>query len=224
VIRVLLADDQPLVRAGLRALLDEDGIEVVADAADGSEAVRLTVQHRPDLVLMDIRMPVMNGIDATRRIVEAVPAARVVMLTTYDLDEYVYTALRAGASGFALKDAEPAELLRGLRAVVRGEALLAPAVTRRLIAEFAARPRRAPVPPMDLSPLTDRERQVLRLVVAGHSNDEIAGELVMRPATAKTHVSRILAKLDVRDRAQLVVRAYESDLVRPGWLGRPPEQ
>jgi DNA-binding NarL/FixJ family response regulator len=219
VIRILLADDQPLVRVGLRAMLDEDDIEVVAEAATGHEAVRLAIEHRPDIVLMDIRMPGLDGIAATRGIVaeHRLSQVRVVILTTYDLDEYVYQALRSGASGFALKDAEPVALLTGLRAVARGEALLAPTVTHRLIAEFTARSR-TPPQPLDLRHLTDREEQVLRLVVSGRSNDEIAERLAISPATAKTHISRILAKLDARDRAQLVVQAYESGYIRPHWL------
>jgi DNA-binding NarL/FixJ family response regulator len=218
VMRVLLADDQQLVRAGLRAVLDEDDIEVVGEASTGQEAVDLTVTHQPDIALMDIRMPVLDGIAATRQIMRdhRLTGVRVVMLTTYDLDEYVYEALRAGASGFALKDIEPTELLHGLRAVARGEALLAPTVTHRLIAEFTAR---RPPRPMRLHDLTDRERDVLQLVVTGSSNDEIAGQLVISPATAKTHVSRILTKLGARDRAQLVIQAYESGLIRPHWLG-----
>ncbi|MGI5232553.1 response regulator [Actinoallomurus sp. CA-142502] len=215
-IRILLADDQPLVRVGLRAMLDEDDIEVVAEAATGHEAVRLAIEHRPDIVLMDIRMPGLDGIAATRGIVaeHRLSQVRVVILTTYDLDEYVYQALRSGASGFALKDAEPVALLTGLRAVARGEALLAPTVTHRLIAEFTARSR-TPPQPLDLRHLTDREEQVLRLVVSGRSNDEIAERLAISPATAKTHISRILAKLDARDRAQLVVQAYESGSSAP---------
>jgi DNA-binding NarL/FixJ family response regulator len=218
VMRVLLADDQQLVRAGLRAMLDDDDIDVIGEAGTGREAVELAVAHRPDIALMDVRMPVLDGIAATRRIVGdyRLTGVRVVILTTYDLDEYVYEALRAGASGFALKDMEPAELLRGLRAVSRGEALLAPAVTHRLIAEFTAR---RPPRPMNLGQLTDREREVLQLVVAGRSNHEIAAQLAISPATAKTHVTRILAKLGARDRAQLVIHAYESGIVRPKWLG-----
>jgi DNA-binding NarL/FixJ family response regulator len=219
VIRILLADDQPLVRVGLRAMLDEPDFEVVAEAATGHDAVSLAVEHRPDIVLMDIRMPDLDGIAATRGITgdHRLSEVRVVILTTYDLDEYVYQALRSGASGFALKDAEPVELLRGLRAVARGEALLAPTVTHRLIAEFTARSPRMPQP-LDLRQLTDREEQILRLVVSGRSNNEIAERLAISPATAKTHISRILAKLDARDRAQLVIQAYESGYVRPHWL------
>lgn len=216
-IRLLLADDQTLVRAGFRSILDgEDGIEVVGEAADGTTAVRLTRERRPDVVLMDIRMPLLDGLAATREIVTGTDA-RVIILTTFDLDDYVYGALRAGASGFLVKDTEPAELIHGVRVVARGDALIAPAVTRRLIAEFAARTRH-PDPGPRLNALTEREREVLALVAAGLSNDEIAARLVLSPATAKTHVSRIMTKTRVRDRAQLVVLAYESGLTVPGWL------
>jgi DNA-binding NarL/FixJ family response regulator len=221
VIRVLLADDQALVRAGFRALLDaQDGIEVVGEAADGEEAVRLTRKLRPDVVLMDIRMPGLDGLEATRQIAadELLASVRIVILTTFDLDEYVFEALRVGASGFLVKSTEPAELIRGVRAVASGDALLSPGVTRRLVAEFAGRAKE-PRPSPELGLLTDREREVMALVAAGLSNDEIAERLVVSPATAKTHVSRAMVKLKARDRAQLVVFAYESGLVRPGWLG-----
>ncbi|MGC4748321.1 response regulator [Micromonospora sp. DT201] len=219
-IRLLLVDDQTLVRAGFRSILEgEDGIEVVGEAADGAAAVRLAGQLRPDVVLMDIQMPVLDGLAATAEIVASC-AARVIILTTFDLDDYVYRALRAGASGFLVKDTEPAELIHGVRVVARGDALIAPAITRRLIAEFAARVMH-PDPGPRLSALTEREREVLTLVAAGLSNDEIAARLVLSPATAKTHVSRIMTKAQVRDRAQLVILAYESGLTVPGWLARP---
>jgi DNA-binding NarL/FixJ family response regulator len=224
VIRVLLADDQALVRAGFRALLDAQAdIEVVGEAADGAEAARLTADTQPDVVLMDIRMPVLDGLEATRRIVEDPRCAsvRIVILTTFDLDEYVFEALRLGASGFLVKDTEPVDLLRGVRAVASGDALLSPGVTRRLIAEFADRSRplttSGGAPRLDV--LTEREREVMALVAAGLSNEEIAARLVVSPATAKTHVSRAMVKLAARDRAQLVVFAYEAGLVRPGWAG-----
>ncbi|MFE0703804.1 response regulator [Streptomyces sp. NPDC058872] len=220
-IRVLLADDQALVRAGFRALLDAQAdIEVVGEAADGDEAVEQAGTLRPDVVLMDIRMPRLDGLEATRRIVDAPDhgGVRVVMLTTFELDEYVFEAIRSGASGFLVKDAEPEELLRAVRAVVHGDALLSPGVTRRLIQEFAARSR-VPAVTAVLGTLTEREREVMALVGIGLSNEEIARRLVVSPLTAKTHVSRAMVKLGARDRAQLVVFAYESGLVRPGWLG-----
>ncbi len=221
VIRVLLADDQILVRAGFRALLAaQPDIDVVAEAADGEQALKAVREHRPDVVLMDIRMPLLDGLAATRRITEdtALAEVKVVMLTTFELDEYVFEAIRGGASGFLVKDTEPEELLRAVRAVVDGDALLSPGVTRRLIAEFAARSKE-PAPASVLAELTEREREVMALVGIGLSNEEIARRLVVSPLTAKTHVSRTMVKLGARDRAQLVVLAYESGLVRPGWLG-----
>ncbi|HZO30591.1 MAG TPA: response regulator transcription factor [Chloroflexota bacterium] len=217
-IRVVLADDQVLVRAGFRALLEaESDIEVVGEAGDGEQAVRLATSLVPDVVLMDIRMPGSDGLEATRRIVsdERLAGVRIIILTTFDLDEYVFEALRLGASGFLVKDTEPPDLLRGVRAVARGDALLSPSITRRLIAELVSRAER-PRPARSLDALTDREREVVGLVAAGLSNGEIAERLIVSPSTAKTHVSRAMVKLGARDRAQLVVFAYESGLVEPG--------
>jgi DNA-binding NarL/FixJ family response regulator len=218
-VRVVLADDQALIRVGLRALIEaEPDIEVVGEASDGDEALRVVREQRPDVVVMDIRMPVLDGLDATR-LIAADPhlsSVRVLVLTTFEIDEYVFEALRAGAGGFLLKDAEPTELLRAIRVVAAGDSLLSPAVTRRVIEAFSARP--APVAPRTklLVDLTAREREVVALAGCGLSNDEIAERLVISPATARTHVSRSMQKLGARDRAQLVVFAYESGLVSPG--------
>jgi DNA-binding NarL/FixJ family response regulator len=216
-VRVLVADDQALVRGGFKALLNSDPeIEVVGEATNGLEAVERAEQLHPDVILMDVRMPEVDGLEATRRILanEATSDVRVLVLTTFDLDEYVYEGLRAGASGFVLKDIEPADLIQAVHVVARGEALLAPSITRRLIAEFASQKRRGPgTTPKQLAELTEREREVLVQIARGLNNDEIAEELVISPATAKTHVSRIMSKLEARDRAQLVVIAYESGLV-----------
>jgi DNA-binding NarL/FixJ family response regulator len=219
VIRVVLADDQELVRSGFAALLRaEDGIEVVGEAADGLEAVGMAVRTQPDVILMDIRMPGLDGIEATRRIVarEELAATHVIILTTFDLDEYVFEGIRAGAAGFLVKDTNAAELIRAIQVVAGGEALMSPGVTRRLITEFAARTRTVrPVP--GIGELTQREREVVALVAEGLSNDEIADKLYMSRSTAKTHATRAMAKLGARDRAQLVVLAYQAGLARPGW-------
>ena len=220
-IEVLLADDQALVRGGFRALLDaEDDIAVVGEAGDGRQAVSLTRQKKPDIVLMDIRMPGLDGLEATREVASdsGLADVRIVILTTFELDEYVFEALRSGASGFLVKDTEPVDLLAAVRLVASGEALLSPSVTRRVIEEFASRAKQPP-PSEALDELTEREREVMALVAEGLSNEEIADRLVVSPATAKTHVSRAMVKLGARDRAQLVVLAYEHGLVRPGWVG-----
>jgi DNA-binding NarL/FixJ family response regulator len=218
--RCLIADDQAMVREGFAAVLDaQAGLVVVGQAADGADAVRQARRLGPDVILMDVRMPVMDGLQATRQILRgaAQPSGpRVLMLTTFDLDEYVYDALRAGASGFLLKDATAAELVHAVRVVAAGDALLAPSVTRRLIADFARQPRSRPVFPAALGSLTKRETEVLRLIAHGLSNAEISGTLVIAEQTTKTHVGRVLAKLNLRDRAQAVVLAYETGLVTPG--------
>ncbi|MEV5721651.1 response regulator transcription factor [Amycolatopsis mediterranei] len=214
-IRVLLADDQPLIRSGFRALLDvEDDIEVVAEAGDGGEAVRLALEHLPDIALVDVRMPGVDGIEATRRIAAhpALAAVHVVILTNYGLDEYVFEALRAGAAGFLVKDIQPEDFLHAVRVAARGDALLAPSITRKLIDRYVTQPL---VPGAGLAELTNREREAVTLVARGLSNEEIAGRMVISPLTAKTHVNRAMMKLHARDRAQLVVFAYESGLVAP---------
>jgi DNA-binding NarL/FixJ family response regulator len=220
VIRVAVADDQALVRLGLRVLLEsEDDMDLVGDAADGERAVALVRRTHPDVVLMDVRMPVMDGLEALRVIAgdPELAGTRVVVLTTFELDEYVFEALRAGASGFLIKDSEPADILRAVRVVARGESLLSPTVTRRVIGEFAGRPARTQAAAPGLDPLTDREREVVALVAEGLSNDDIAERLVISPATVRTHVGRAMSKLDARDRAQLVVLAFQSGLAsRPG--------
>jgi DNA-binding NarL/FixJ family response regulator len=221
--RCLIADDQAMVREGFAAVLDaQPGLLVVGQAADGADAVRQARHLQPDVILMDVRMPVMDGLQATRQILRAAasPARpRVLMLTTFDLDDYVYDALRAGASGFLLKDATAAELVHAVRVVAAGDALLAPSVTRRLIADFARRPRPDPPFPPTLGALTHRETEVLRLIARGLSNTEISDTLVIAEQTTKTHIGRILAKLDLRDRAQAVVLAYETGLITPGGSG-----
>jgi len=218
-IRVLLADDQSLIRAGFRILLESaDDIEVVGEASDGAQAVQQAHDQRADVVLMDIRMPNVDGLEATRRIAadDDLAGVRVIILTTFESDEYVYQAIRAGASGFLVKDSEPAELIQAVRVVARGDALLSPSITKKLITDLASRPDSRRATGRELDGLTEREREVMTLVAAGLSNDEIAGRLFVSPLTAKTHVSRIMTKLDARDRAQLVVLAYECGLVVPG--------
>jgi len=213
---VLIADDQALMRGGFRMIIDaEPDLEVVGEAIDGADAVRGFERLRPNVVVMDVRMPTMDGIEATRRITDAEPDAKILILTTFDLDEYVFQALRAGASGFLLKDRPPEELVEAIRIVASGDALLAPSITRRLIQEFSRRPV-APAPPAGLAELTDREREVLVLMARGLSNAEIAAQLFVAETTVKTHVGRVLHKLRLRDRAQAVVLAYESGLVQPG--------
>ncbi len=218
-IRVLIADDQALVRGGFRMILDaQEEIEVVGEAEDGQEAIELVRELAPDLVLMDIRMPRLDGLQATKRIVTAAPSTRVLVLTTFDADEIVYEALNAGAAGFLLKSAPPERLVEAVRLVNEGEALLAPAITRRLIEDYMQRPKPGQLP-IDMEALTGREREVLTLIARGLSNAEIAAQLVVSHATVKTHVNRILAKLDLRDRVQAVVLAYESGLIRVGDAG-----
>ncbi|WP_037310001.1 response regulator [Amycolatopsis orientalis] len=218
-IRVLLVDDQPLIRSGFRALLDaEDGIEVVAEATDGAEGVRLAGEHLPDIALIDVQMPLVDGIEATRRIAAdpALASVHVVILTNYGLDEYVFKALRAGAAGFLVKDIEPEDFLHAVRVAARGDALLAPSITRKLIDRYLTLPPGTGTGRQGLAELTNREREAVTLVAQGLSNDEIAARMVISPLTAKTHVNRAMTKLHARDRAQLVVFAYEAGLVAPG--------
>ena len=216
-IRVLIADDQALVRGGFRLILEaQQDIEVVGEADDGREALAKVHEFEPDVVLMDIRMPELDGLEATRRLVTGGPPPRVLILTTFDLDEYVYEAMKAGASGFLLKDVRPEQLAEAVRVVARGEALLAPAITRRLVEEFVRRPPPGSGAPISLSELTERELEVLRLVASGLSNAEIAASLFVSEATVKTHITHILTKLRLRDRVQAVVLAYESGLIQPG--------
>ena len=216
-IRVLIADDQALLRGGFRMILDaEEGVDVVGEASDGAEALRLAEELRPDVVLMDVRMPDLDGLEATRRLTARADAPKVVMLTTFDTAEVVYEAMQAGASGFLVKDLPPDQLVAGIRTVAAGDALLAPTVTRRLIEEFVSRPPPGASEPPELAELTEREAEVLRLIARGLSNAEIARELVVSEATVKTHVAHVLRKLDLRDRVQAVVYAYETGFVRPG--------
>jgi DNA-binding NarL/FixJ family response regulator len=222
-VRVVIADDQSLVRTGFSAILShEPDIDVVGEAGNGREAVEQTRLHHPDVVLMDVRMPVMDGLEATRELTASGSRTRVLILTTFDLDEYVYAALRGGASGFLLKDAPANQLLTAIRVVAAGDALIAPSITRRLIAEFAHRPQ-ATDRPAQLEPLTSREREVLGLLARGMSNSEIAAALFLGEATVKTHVARVLSKLGLRDRVQAVVLAYESGLVQPGYPTNPAD-
>ncbi len=221
-IRVLLVDDQPLIRSGFRALLDgEDDIEVVAEAGDGRAGLALAREHLPDIALVDVQMPVVDGIEATRRIAAdpALAGVHVVILTNYGLDEYVFNALRAGAAGFLVKDIEPEDFLHAIRVAARGDALLAPSITRKLIDRYVTQP--PTTPSAGLTELTNREREAVALVARGLSNAEIADGLVISPLTAKTHVNRAMTKLDARDRAQLVILAYESGLVTPGATSTP---
>jgi DNA-binding NarL/FixJ family response regulator len=217
VIRILIADDQALVRAGFRAILETQAdLEVVGEAADGADAVHLAQQLRPDVVLMDIRMPGLDGIEATRRLLREPDAPRVLMLTTFDLDEYLYEAMKAGAGGFLLKDAPRDQLIDAVRTVAAGDALLAPALLRRLVEDYISRPAPGAAPPAELDELTPREREVLTLVARGLANAEIASRIFVSEATVRTHITHILAKLGLRDRVQAVVLAYETGLVRPG--------
>jgi len=214
-IRVLVADDQALVRGGFRMILDErDDLELVGEAADGARAIELAGELDPDVILMDVRMPNLDGVEATRRLVESGTRARILVLTTFDLDEYVYAAVRAGASGFLLKDVEPAELVDAIRVVAAGNSLFGPAATQRLVERFAGTP--APVDGRPLEKLTDREREILRLLASGLSNSELAARLYLSETTVKTHVSAVLRKLGVRDRVQAVIAAYDAGLVKPG--------
>jgi len=217
VIRVFIADDQALVRGGFRMILDaQPDMEVVGEAEDGRQALRSVAELKPDVVLMDIRMPEMDGLETTRRIVVDEDAPRVLMLTTFDMNEYVYEAMKSGASGFLLKDVKPEQLADAVRTVAAGDALLAPVITRRLIEEFVRRPAPGSTAPPELETLTERELEVLKLIAKGYSNEEIAKELFVSMATVKTHITHILMKLDLRDRVQAVVLAYESGLVQPG--------